>query len=399
MQSKLYLFTTRFPYSNAENFLEDEIQYLSNNFDVVYVIPYMSTSDRCREMPYNCKLLSPVVISKFDIIKKGLFSKRCFSTLMKDFFENRVFLSWRKFKVWCTAYVATNTFLNSGVIEDVENQLSGGEVLYSYWGKWANVLSLFLKPDIHFISRFHGDWDMWEEKYNNYAPLRAKVTNRLESAVFISQKGRTYFHSKYPTCNTELHRLGTKDIGICQKSSDGILRILSCSAVYPLKRVDLILESVNKAAESQQIEWTHIGGGVDFEKIKEMTSLIKNPNLKINLLGQKTYQEVQEYYKNNAVDLFVNLSTNEGIPVSIMEAISCDVPVVATNVGGTSEIVNERTGILVNSNPSKEEVSQALLKLKNHRSSFTPRLFWEAYYNAEKNYSRFAIYLKSLINN
>lgn len=399
MQKRLYLFTTRFPYSNAENFLEDEIQYLSNNFDVVYVAPYMATSDRCRTMPSNCVLLSPVVRNKVDIVKKGLFCRRSFFTLTRDFLQNRAYLSWKKIKVWCTAYVATNTFLNSGVIKDIENHLSGGEVLYSYWGKWANVLSLFLKPDIHFISRFHGDWDMWEEKYNNYAPLRAKVTNRLESAVFISQKGRTYFHSKYPTCNTELHRLGTKDLGICKKSSDGILRILSCSAIYPLKRVDLILQSVNKAAESQQIEWTHIGGGVDFEKIKEMTSLIKNPNLKINLLGQKTYQEVQKYYKNNAVDLFVNLSTNEGIPVSIMEAISCDVPVVATNVGGTSEIVNERTGILVNSNPSKEEVSQALLKLKNHRSSFTPRLFWEEYYNAEKNYSRFAIYLKSLINN
>ena len=397
MQKRLYLFTTRFPYSNAENFLEDEIQYLSNNFDVVYVAPYMATSDRCRTMPSNCVLLSPVVRNKVDIVKKGLFCRRSFFTLTRDFLQNRAYLSWKKIKVWCTAYVATNTFLNSGVIKDIENHLSGGEVLYSYWGKWANVLSLFLKPDIHFISRFHGDWDMWEEKYNNYAPLRAKVTNRLESAVFISQKGRTYFHSKYPTCNTELHRLGTKDLGICKKSSDGILRILSCSAIYPLKRVDLILESVNKAAESQQIEWTHIGGGVDFEKIKEMTSLIKNPNLKINLLGQKTYQEVQEYYKNNAVDLFVNLSTNEGIPVSIMEAISCDVPVVATDVGGTSEIVNEKTGILIASNPSAKEVSDSLLKGYARLSSFSSRSFWQENYNAEINYSNFAKYLKSLI--
>ena len=397
MLKKLYLFTTRYPYSNAENFIEDEIQYLSQTFDVVYVIPYMVTSDRCRELPPKCELLPSVVRNKIDIIKKGFFCSKCFPVLIKDFFQNKVYLSWKRVKVWCTAYVATNTFLNSSVIQKIEKQLEGDEVFYSYWGKWSNVLCLFIKGNIHFVSRFHGDWDMWEEKYNHYAPLRKYVARKLDAAVFISQKGRDFFHSKYPQCHTEIHRLGSKDIGICKSSEDGVLRIVSCSSVYPLKRVDLIFEAVNETAKSQQVEWTHLGGGVDLEKIKKMVSKNTNPNLKIRLLGQMTYVEVQKYYNNNIVDMFINLSINEGIPVSIMEAISCNIPVVATNVGGTSEIVNERTGILVESNPSKEEVSQALLKLKDCRKSFMPRSFWEEYYNAEKNYSRFAQFLKSLI--
>jgi len=43
----------------------------------------------------------------------------------------------------------------------------------------------------------------------------------------------------------------------------------------------------------------------------------------------------------------MNLSETEGIPVSIMEAQSAGVPILATNLGGTSEIVNNENGFLV----------------------------------------------------
>ena len=44
------------------------------------------------------------------------------------------------------------------------------------------------------------------------------------------------------------------------------------------------------------------------------------------------------------VDLFLTVSANEGIPVSIMEAQSFGIPVIATDVGGISEIVNNVNG-------------------------------------------------------
>ena len=66
MKKRLYLFTARYPYVGVENFLEDEIKFLANEFDTIYVVPFKRTADGCREMPTNCVLLEPIVKGKYD---------------------------------------------------------------------------------------------------------------------------------------------------------------------------------------------------------------------------------------------------------------------------------------------------------------------------------------------
>lgn len=53
----------------------------------------------------------------------------------------------------------------------------------------------------------------------------------------------------------------------------------------------------------------------------------------------------------NEFDLFVLPSLTEGVSLTLLEAMSCELPVVATNVGGTPEVViHGETGLLVSSN-------------------------------------------------
>lgn len=394
---RLFLFTSRFPYSGVENFLEDEIKYLARIFDTIYVIPYKSELGGCRELPPNCVLTEPIVKSKYDFIKHCVFSWEVFKVLACEFIEKRVFCSYSRFNVWLTAYFAGNSIMNSHEIKRLSKEIKDTDICYFYWGKWSNVLSAFWKGRAHFVSRFHGQWDLWEEEYGNYAPLRSRIADSLDAAVFISEKGEKYFHGHYPECNTQISRLGTQDVGtIKMRSTDGIIRVLSCSSVYPLKRVDLILKSVVELAKVRDVEWTHLGGGENYKMLKTQAEYEQNKHLKINLPGQMPYSDVMKYYKNNQFDVFVNLSTNEGIPVSIMEAISCNVPIVATNVGGTSEIVDEQTGKLVGENPTPEEVANAIEYLFDNREKYQPREFWLRNYVAEKNYMEYAYFLASI---
>ena len=387
----LYLFTGKYPYSQyVECFLEDEIVYLSKAFDRIVIVPTRGDSI-IREVPSNCIVKSPVFPSKIVFLLKGLFNHRSFSSFACDFFKNRVFASRKKLGVWLKGALVINNLLNSKVIHEIEDRLDESDVCYYYWGKWSNLLTLFLRKKCHHVSRFHGAWDLWEEDYDDYAPLRRELSSKLDRTVFISKLGENYFHKKYPKAATSFNPLGSADFGIKPTKTDDVVRIVSCSTVYPLKRVDLIFKSVKLFSEKNeglQLEWTHMGGGPNFDELKALVAANPVPNLSVKLLGNLDHSVVIEKFRTNSFDVFINLSTSEGVPVSIMEAISFDVPVVATAVGGTPEIVTNESGILVSSNPKNAEVAEAIsIVLNRHISS---REFWEKNYSARNNYKEFA---------
>jgi glycosyltransferase involved in cell wall biosynthesis len=109
-----------------------------------------------------------------------------------------------------------------------------------------------------------------------------------------------------------------------------------------------------------------------------------------------------QHYRDRPVDVFVNVSRTEGgAPVSIQEATSCGIPIVATAVGGNPEIVSEKNGILLDTNLTPEEIAAALLKISENpvlaaRLRSGSRQVWETGYNAEANFRAFAERLKSI---
>ena len=69
----------------------------------------------------------------------------------------------------------------------------------------------------------------------------------------------------------------------------------------------------------------------------------------------------------NWADVFILPSRNEGLPISILEAMSYGMPVISTPVGGIPEVVNEQNGILVQ--PGNEEaIAQSIIYFVEHPS-------------------------------
>lgn len=393
--SRLYLFTASYPYDSAETFLEDEIPFLAEAFDQVVITPLFG-QNRSRVTPPNCVVNEPIL--PISSVKRYLTAPHSVKVLrlhLGEFFSSKVWASARRLKAWALSYLHSCHILHSPTVKGIVEQIEPTDICYFYWGKGLNVLTLLSKIECPKVCRFHGEWDLWEESSGGYTPLRKKLAKELDLALFIAERGREYYDAKYPNNRLALSRLGALDYGRAERSSDGKLRIVSCSSVYPLKRVPMILEAL-KRIDFCDVEWTHIGGGCDFSSLEELAAeaTTENPRLKINLTGQMSHQSVIDYYRTHKVDLFINMSTNEGIPVTIMEAISFGIPAIATNVGGTSEIVNPKTGHLLNANPSLSEIVDAIDAVR--KSDIDPRLYWDEHYNAARNYTEFCKLIKSI---
>lgn len=389
---KLVLFSEVFPYHGRETFLEVEIQYLSKRFDRIIVVPFRSNKGGIRTVPENCEVVEAVTSTKWGMYFFLLLPSRAFPYFFKDFWRKKVYTNYRRFKTWLIAFAMTNSYLHNYSIKKIFNCATSSDVFYSYWGKGGCFLAPFFAERGIFVSRFHGEWDLWEERCGNYGPIRQEVISNLKVVFPISNKGASYLKDRYDLNEVVVSRLGTKYHGKSFRSQDDSFRIVSCSTVNANKRVLFMLEAFSAA--NFPIEWTHIGIGPDFETLQKKVQTVTNPLLKVSIKGRLSNNEVFDYYINNPVDCFINLSQSEGIPVSIMEAISCDIPIIATNVGSTSEIMTKETGVLLSSNPSIEDVINAIQTIK--AGNYSPFDFWNQTYNAEKNYNSFIDVLMNL---
>ncbi|MDD5738625.1 MAG: glycosyltransferase family 4 protein [Candidatus Pacebacteria bacterium] len=87
---------------------------------------------------------------------------------------------------------------------------------------------------------------------------------------------------------------------------------------------------------------------------------------KILLVGEKSPIEARELFL--AFDIFVLLSQFEGLPITILEAMFAGLPVIASNVGGISELIDsEKGGFLVRNNYFKEIKESIYYLIKNPR--------------------------------
>lgn len=384
----LYFFTATFPFELRESFIETEIRYLSDAFDNVTIIPLAGTGVMTRAVPDNCFVLSPIIRNKWQHYFLGLFGLKSLKLFWEYFIQKKVYNNKKRLKTFVIAYCSINNLLQSRSLNKILHKIQPTDIMYFYWGVGSSQLTPFLsKIKAKKIVRFHGEWDLWEESAGGYAAIREDVVKSIDMAVFISNKGLNYFKHKYPRASvkTTVCYLGTLDHGISKRSDDGIFRLLSCSSVIPIKRVPLIFESLC-TMDGMAIEWTHIGDGSDFNTLKQLIQINKS-NIRVKLTGSMPNQDVLSFYKHNRIDAFINVSSTEGLPVTLMEAISFDVPIIATDVGGTSEIVNSETGILLSSSPSSQEIAKALLEIQKRK--LNPKAFWVRNFNADINYPAF----------
>jgi glycosyltransferase involved in cell wall biosynthesis len=125
------------------------------------------------------------------------------------------------------------------------------------------------------------------------------------------------------------------------------VKILFCAArLSPEKGHSVTLHALRLLLDKgYELNLRLAGDGPIKEQLCELSERLKISH-RVHFLGYLTEEDV--IHELEACDLFVLSSFVEGIPVSAMEAMAIGVPVIATNIAGTSELIEDgKTGLLV----------------------------------------------------
>ena len=399
---RLVLFCSIYPSDKGERFLSNEMDYIRSSFDEVIVVTDNQGLDP-KEFKEKTIIYQQPKLSLRDILSWK--NKR----FLIEIFFNILSFSVVKSKISIKAYLMGLAY-KKFVIELIDslNQDLEETLFYSYWFNDATIGLSLLRNErkIKYSCRVHR-WDLYEEEnLGDYLPFRNPVGKTIDRIFSISEDGINYLRNRYPSLEKalELARLGVKDYGKPSKNrvESDYKTIVSCSNVIPVKRVDMIANAIAEL-KTFKIRWIHFGGGSDFESLKRISSQVaqENPNLKIELRGGTDNEKLIEFYHTNKVDLFLNVSWSEGIPVSIMEAMEAGIPVMATNVGGTEEIFTDKLGSLLDVNVDPIKLSEMIRTHLNqgeglNEMSKASRSQFELILKADQNYSKFSDALKQV---
>lgn len=152
---------------------------------------------------------------------------------------------------------------------------------------------------------------------------------------------------------------------------EGGFKVGTAASLIPRKGHDVFLRMATKVIDKTEDEvHFYIAGDVpsvgDVSYRDELMVLIEKYGLEeqVTLLGW--VEEMPRYLKS--LDIFVLASKNEGIPGVVREAMAMEVPVIATDVGGTSEaVIHDETGYLINPENAKQ-IPEKVLGLLSDQS-------------------------------
>ncbi len=218
-------------------------------------------------------------------------------------------------------------------------------------------------PHLHLVSTLHG-WIPRRLRSRFYIALDKLLLRFFDVNIAVSEEIRQEA-IKAKGGHVVLLRNGI-DTSLWKKGSEatGAKNALKCGFVGRLSREKGIHEFIRIAASvaGQTADCTFwiAGEGPEKENIQQLICEL-NMDKKIVLLGLKNRQELMMLY--HQLDVLLLPSHHEGVPLTMLEAMSMEVPVVATRVGGMAEVLEGTDGGLLAEPGNIDEMTGHVLHL------------------------------------
>jgi len=161
---------------------------------------------------------------------------------------------------------------------------------------------------------------------------------------------------------------------IIKKDSMKKSKVLFVGRIVPLKNLDIIIRSI-KILEKDipEIELVIVGDEIqgrlkgDSNYKERLVTIVESLGLshKVKFDGWKSGKELWEVYQNS--DVFILASTYENFGLPLLEAACLGLPLISTDVGVASELIDENKGgrLIIKNEP--EEFAKAVLEITDRK--------------------------------
>lgn len=244
--------------------------------------------------------------------------------------------------------------------------------IHAYWGSVPATLAMLLAGTVGvpWSMTLHR-WDIYD---NNMLALKGKSCS---FARFISKRGmRTGIALGVPANKAHLLRLGVQmpasvasERRVSPESSrGGEFRVLCPAALVPIKGHAYLIEAVCQLrSEGMAVELDLAGQGPLEPSLRELVES-RGASSFIHFLGFVPHRDLLAGLDAGRWAVVTLCSRelpggeHEGVPVSLMEAMSRGLPVVATATGSIGELVPADSGLLIEPD-SSESIAKAIRRL------------------------------------
>ncbi len=353
----------RFP-GNTDTFIKREIKWLMQAGLELSIIsvwtpkPSETTEASLVEWRPHTQFLMPQSAWRVAAIAVGFLLRKPYS------FLSAVALAWQTSKSGLKGLAMQSAYLLEAVLAAKIVETHGITHLHNHIGDQSGTVTMLAAKltNIGYSITFHG-WPVFFDADNakvgvkcNRAVFTRSISYFCRSQLMFFAGSRDATHFKIVRCGLELGNYPFRQPG---KKME---RLLCVARMSFEKGIGFLLESVKVLRDNGAPVMLHLAGeGEDRGALEAMSKLL-GIEAHVKFLGHLNEAGVRK--ELNEADVFVLPSFVEGVPVSAMEAMAVGVPVVATNVGGTSELVDHgRSGFLVR--PSDPHaIADAVVRLK-----------------------------------
>lgn len=247
-----------------------------------------------------------------------------------------------------------------------------------YWAKFSSAVpaiiakKIFSKPLVNF---FDYNWVELSQA-SEESSMEHKTKSMIENLMI---RNSDYFITTTETLKTHLIDRGFKypehifiipnyvdtdlfnPINTMTKEDSGedIVKIISVGRLSVQKNFPLLMDGLAQLKNKleNKIELTIVGTGPLKEDLLHKAQQL---NLELKLIDRISNSGMPLLYREH--DIFVMTSPREGHPRALIEAMSCGLPVVGTNVIGIRDVITDGVnGLLCSATP--EDIAQKLLRI------------------------------------